>query len=53
MSYIKCIAVLVSNCYSSEIVDERNFGIGDNQGIQNFYKKYSDEKYRCFQIPLD
>lgn len=50
--YIKCFAILVSNCYSSTIVDERNFDSDDSKGIQNFYSKYSDDKYRCFQIPL-
>lgn len=47
--YIKCFAILVSNCYSSEIIDERNFDMNDMNNIQKFYLKYSDDKYRCFQ----
>lgn len=50
--YIKCLAILVSNCYSSTIADERNFDFDDREGIQKFYSKYSDDRYRCFQIPL-
>lgn len=51
--YIKCLAILISNCYSSTIVDERNFGIDDTKGILEFNKKYADDKYRCFQVVLD
>ena len=51
-SYIKCLAILISNCYSSTIVDERNFDPNDTKNILEFHQKYSDDKYRCFQIPL-
>lgn len=51
--YIKCLAILISNCYSSTIIDERNFGVNDIESIQKFYLKYTDNKYRCFQVPLD
>lgn len=51
--YIKCLAILISNCYSSTIVDERNFGIDDIDGIQKFYLKYGDDRYRCFQVILN
>ncbi len=51
--YIKCLAILVSNCYSSTIIDERNFDINDSIGIQKFYSKYADDKYRCFQAVLE
>lgn len=52
-TYIKCLVILLSNCYASVIVDERNFEINDIQGIAEFQKKYSDDKYRCFQIVLN
>lgn len=52
-SYIKCLAILILNCYSSTIVDERNFDTNDTKGILDFNKKYSDDKYRCFQIVLN
>ena len=52
-SYIKCLAILISNCYSSTIVDERNFDPDDTKGILKFNKKYSGDKYRCFQIVLN
>lgn len=50
--YVKCLAILISNCYESFIVDERNFDVDDIKGIQNFYAKYSDDRYRCFQAFL-
>lgn len=52
IQYVKCLAILISNCYGSKIVDERNFNINDISGIQSFYSKYSDDKYRCFQAFL-
>lgn len=51
--YVKCLAILISNCYSSTIVDERNFGIDDTKGILEFNQKYADDKYRCFQVVLN
>ena len=51
--YVKCLVILVSNCYSSTIVDERNFGIDDTKGILEFNQKYADDKYRCFQVVLN
>lgn len=51
--YIKCLAILISNCYSSAIVDERNFDPKDTYGILEFNKKYSDDRYRCFQVVLN
>lgn len=52
-SYIKCLAILISNCYSSTIVDERNFDPDDTKSILEFNQKYADDKYRCFQVTLD
>lgn len=51
--YIKCLAILISNCYSSTIVDERNFEPNNNKGILEFNQKYADDKYRCFQVILN
>lgn len=51
--YIKCLAILISNCYSSIIVDERNFDIDDTKGILDFNQKYADDRYRCFQMVLN
>lgn len=51
--YIKCLAILISNCYSSTIVDERNFDTNDMKGIQDFYLKYTDDRYICFQVILN
>lgn len=51
-SYIKCFAILVTNCYSSEIIDERNFDKNDTDSVDEFYKKYSDDKYRCFHTVI-
>lgn len=52
-SYIKCLAILISNCYSSTIVDERNFDADDSKSISEFNQKYVDDKYRCFQVVLN
>jgi len=52
-SYVKCLAILISNCYSYTIVDERNFDTNDTESILEFNKNYSDDKYRCFQIVLN
>lgn len=52
-SYIKCFAIFISNCYSSTIVDERNFDTNDMKGIQEFYSKYGDDRYRCFQVVIN
>lgn len=51
--YVKCLAILISNCYSSTIVDERNFDVDDTNGILEFNQKYADDKYRCFQVVLN
>lgn len=51
--YIKCFAILISNCYSSTIVDERNFDLDDTESILEFSQKYADDKYRCFQVVLN
>lgn len=51
--YIKCLAILISNCYSSTIVDERNFNVDDTKGILEFNQKYDDDRYRCFQAILN
>lgn len=48
--YIKCIAILVSNCFGSEIVDERNFEIAEENKALEFFNKYSDDKYRCVKF---
>lgn len=53
VTYIKCISILLSNCYSSEIIDERNFAINEKDKVKDFFKKYSEDKYRCFQIVLE
>lgn len=50
--YIKCLAILISNCYASTIVDERNFDPDDTKSILEFNQKYADDKYRCFQVVL-
>lgn len=52
--YVKCLAILISNCYSSTIVDERNFDSDDTKSILEFNQKYADDnKYRCFQTVLN
>lgn len=51
-TYIKCLAILILNCYSSTIVDERNFDLDDTKDILEFNQKYADDKYRCFQVVL-
>lgn len=48
--YIKCLAILISNCYASTIVDERNFDPDDTESILEFKQKYTDDRYRCFQV---
>lgn len=50
--YVKCLAILISNCYSSTIEDERNYGFDDTEEILKFFQKYSDDRYRCFQTTL-
>lgn len=52
-SYIKCLAILISNCYSSIIVEEKNFNPDDIESILEFNQKYADDKYRCFQVVLN
>lgn len=51
--YVKCLAILISNCYPSTIVDERNFNVDDTKGILEFNQKYADDRYRCFQVALN
>ena len=51
--YVKCLAILISNCYSSTIVDERNFDVDDTKSILEFNQKYADDRYRCFQVVLN
>lgn len=52
-TYVKCLAILIQNCYASKIIDERNFDKEDTEGVLQFCKKYSDDKYRCVQIVLE
>lgn len=53
MVYIKCFAVLLDNFCESKIVEEKNFAINDVDGRKQFFKKYNEEKYQCFQVTLE
>lgn len=53
MVYIKCFAILLDNFCESKIVEEKNFAISDTDGRKQFFQKYNEEKYQCFQVTLE
>lgn len=49
--YIKLIAIQVTD-FSSEIIDEKNFGIYDEYEIMQFRKKYNRYDY-CVVVTVE
>lgn len=52
-SIYKKVIVLKIDCFSSETVDDRNFGFNDLSEIDDFIELQSNNGYFCVQVPMD